>query len=37
MEQAKKLDPKNPHLVVNYTQVYDIECIELCKAGDETY
>ncbi len=31
MECAKKLDPKNPHLVVNYTQVYDIECIELCK------
>lgn len=34
-EFAKKLQPDNPHLVVNYKRVYDVEYIELCRAGEE--
>jgi tetratricopeptide (TPR) repeat protein len=34
-EQAVKLDPLNPALVVNYKQVKDVKFIVLCEPGDE--
>jgi len=34
-EMAKKLQPSNPHFIVNYRKIYDVEYIELCKAGAE--
>jgi tetratricopeptide (TPR) repeat protein len=34
-EKAKELDPENPHLAVNYRNLYDVECIVLCDAGQE--
>ena len=34
-EQAKKLDPTNPKMVVNYKQLKGITCITLCKPGEE--
>lgn len=34
-ETAKRLDPLNPHLVVNYSQIHDIHVIVLCAAGEE--
>jgi tetratricopeptide (TPR) repeat protein len=35
LETAKILDPSNPHLVVNYSQIHDTECVILCSAGEE--
>lgn len=32
---AKKLDPMNPKMVVNYKQLKGITCINLCKPGEE--
>jgi tetratricopeptide (TPR) repeat protein len=34
-EKAKELDPENPHLSVNYRNLYDVECILLCDSGME--
>lgn len=34
-EMARHLEPSNPLLVVNYRNVYDVEFVELCAAGDE--
>eukprot|EP00756_Hemistasia_phaeocysticola_P032214 Hpha_TRINITY_DN16397_c1_g5::TRINITY_DN16397_c1_g5_i1::g.62508::m.62508 len=34
-EKARQLEPENPHLVVNYKRIFDVEFIELCAAGDE--
>lgn len=34
-ERAKRLDPKNITLVVNYKQLHDTECIILCRPGEE--
>eukprot|EP01062_Namystynia_karyoxenos_P000161 TRINITY_DN1004_c0_g2_i4.p1 TRINITY_DN1004_c0_g2~~TRINITY_DN1004_c0_g2_i4.p1 ORF type:complete len:766 (+),score=272.00 TRINITY_DN1004_c0_g2_i4:89-2299(+) len=34
-ERARQLQPENPHLVVNYKKIFDVEFIELCAAGDE--
>jgi Flp pilus assembly protein TadD len=34
-ERAKKLDPTNPHFLVNYKKIYDVEYIELCRSGEE--
>lgn len=34
-ETAKRLDPMNPHLIVNYSQIHDIHVIVLCAAGEE--
>jgi tetratricopeptide (TPR) repeat protein len=34
-EAAKAADPGNPHLVVNYSQLHEVECIVLCAAGEE--
>jgi tetratricopeptide (TPR) repeat protein len=35
LETAKALDPDNPFLVVNYSQLHLTECVVLCLAGDE--
>ncbi len=34
-ERAKELDPENPHLAINYRNLYDVECIVLCDSGRE--
>ena len=34
-EKAKKLDPLNPKMVVNYKQLKGLTCIVLCKPGEE--
>jgi len=34
-EEAKKLDPKNPRLIVNYQRIYDVNYIKLCNPGEE--
>ena len=34
-ESAKRLDPTNPMMVVNYKQLKGVSCIVLCKPGDE--
>lgn len=34
-ELAKKLDPLNPKMVVNYKQLKGLSCIVLCKPGEE--
>ena len=34
-EAARRLQPDNPHLVVNYSQIHDIHVIVLCAAGEE--
>ncbi len=34
-ETARLLDPKNPNLVVNYSQLHTLECVVLCPAGQE--
>lgn len=34
-EKAKKLDPLNPKMVVNYKQLKNVQCIVLCKPGEE--
>lgn len=36
-EKARSLEPDNPLLVVNYTQIHAVEVIELCAAGAEPY
>lgn len=35
LETAKQLDPTDLQLVVNYKEIKDTECIELCRPGDE--
>ncbi|ETW07866.1 hypothetical protein, variant 1 [Aphanomyces invadans] len=35
IETAKLLDPTNPHLMVNYKNLHDTECIVLCVPGHE--
>jgi hypothetical protein len=35
--QARQLEPDNPDLVVNYSQLHGIDVIELCIAGEEPY
>jgi len=32
-ERAKDLDPLNEKLVVNYKQMKNVNCIEICKPG----
>lgn len=34
-EKAKRLDPLNPKMVVNYKQLKGMACIVLCKPGEE--
>ena len=34
-ETAKKLDPMNPMLVVNYKKLKGVGCIVLCEPGEE--
>ncbi len=34
-EEARMLDPGNPHLVVNYSHLHALECIVLCPPGQE--
>jgi tetratricopeptide (TPR) repeat protein len=34
-ENAKKYDPLNPKLVVNYKHLKGVSCIVLCEPGDE--
>lgn len=34
-EEAKALDPQNPQLVVNYKKLQGINCIVLCRPGEE--
>ena len=34
-EKAKDLDPLNPKMVVNYKKLKGIQCIVLCKPGEE--
>lgn len=34
-EAARAADPDNPHLVVNYSQLHEVDCIVLCAAGEE--
>ena len=34
-EQAKRLDPTNPKMIVNYKQLKGVSCIVLCKPGEE--
>jgi hypothetical protein len=34
-EMAKNLDTHNPHMLVNYKQLRNVECIVLCLPGEE--
>ena len=34
-EKAKELDPLNPKMVVNYKKLKGVQCIVLCKPGEE--
>ena len=34
-EKAKELDPLNPQMIVNYKKLKGINCIVLCKPGEE--
>jgi Flp pilus assembly protein TadD len=34
-EKALKLDPLNPHLVINHKKLKGVKCIVLCKPGEE--
>jgi Flp pilus assembly protein TadD len=34
-EMAKKLDPMNPHMLINHKQLKNVKCIVLCKPGEE--
>ena len=34
-EMAKKVDPLNPKMVVNYKQLKGVQCIVLCEPGEE--
>jgi len=34
-EESKSLDPLNPNLVVNYKKLQNVDCIVLCKPGEE--
>jgi tetratricopeptide (TPR) repeat protein len=35
LEAAKRLDPSNLALVVNYKEIRDTECVVLCPPGQE--
>ena len=34
-EKAKELDPSNPRMIVNYKQLKGVNCLILCKPGEE--